>query len=227
MSESLWTEVDRYFETALLPHDAALEASLQTSAAAGLPEIAVSPSQGKLLHFLAVVHGARRILEVGTLGGYSGIWLARALPAGGRLITLEVNPHHAETARLNFARAGLGDRVEQHVGPAVDTLKRFETEGVAHFDFTFIDADKPNNLAYVKAALALSRPGALIVVDNVVREGAVVAADRDVSSEAVRRMTEWIGGEPRLSATVIQTVGSKGYDGFLIARVAAPKLERA
>jgi predicted O-methyltransferase YrrM len=226
MSEALWNEVDRYFESQLLARDSALEAALEASDAAGLPEIAVSPSQGKLLHLLAVVHGATRILEVGTLGGYSGIWLARALPAGGRLVTLELNPHHAETARSNFARAGLTDRVEQHVGPALYTLTRFEAERIAPFDLTFIDADKPNNLPYVQAALALSRPGALIVVDNVVREGAVVSANPDASSAAVRRMTEWIGREPRLSATVIQTVGSKGHDGFLVARVSSLRISR-
>jgi len=219
MSEALWNEVDRYFESQLLAPDAALEAALKASVAAGLPEIAVSPSQGKLLHLLAIVHGAVRILEIGTLGGYSGIWLARALPAAGRLVTLELNPHHAATARSNFARAGLTDRVEQHVGPALETLTRFEAERIAPFDLTFIDADKPNNLPYVQAALALSHPGALIVVDNVVREGAVVSANPDAASAAVRRMTEWIGREPRLSATVIQTVGSKGHDGFLVARV--------
>jgi len=156
---------------------------------------------------------------VGTLGGYSGTWLARALPPVGRLVTLEVNPHHAEVARQNFVRAGVAGRVDLHVGPALETLARFQAERLAPFDLTFIDADKVNNLGYVQVALALSRPGALIVVDNVVRDGVIVAKDRDAAAEAVRRMTEWIGREPRLSATVIQTVGTKCYDGFLLARV--------
>jgi predicted O-methyltransferase YrrM len=174
-----------------------------------------------LLQLLALAQGARRILEVGTLGGFSTLWLARALPSDGRLVTLEMEPRHAEVARGNFVRAGLADRIELYVGAALDTLARLHAERVAPFDFVFIDADKPNNLAYVQAALNLSRLGTLIVVDNVVREGAVVASRRDGAAEGVRRMAEWIRHEPRLGATVIQTVGAKGHDGFLLARVQA------
>jgi predicted O-methyltransferase YrrM len=219
MSDSIWSSVEEYFERQLLPADPVLEAALEASAAAGLPPIQVSASQGKLLHLLALAHGSRRILEVGTLGGYSTLWLARALPSDGRLITLELEPRHAEVARGNFARAGLAERIELHVGPALATLTRLQAEHVSPFDFVFIDADKPNNLAYVQAALEMSRAGTLIVVDNVVRKGAVIAKRRDAAGEGVRRMADWIGREPRLSATVIQTVGDKGYDGFLLARV--------
>jgi predicted O-methyltransferase YrrM len=158
-------------------------------------------------------------LEIGTLGGYSALWLARALPADGKLVTLELDPHHAEVARRNFLHAGVAERIELHVGPALDTLARLRTQRIAPFDLVFIDADKANNLSYVQAALELSRIGTLIMVDNVVREGKVVARERDAAAESVRRMVAWIGGEARLSATVIQTVGEKGYDGFLLARV--------
>jgi predicted O-methyltransferase YrrM len=219
MSDPIWSSVEEYFESQLLPSDPVLEAALEASAAAGLPPIQVSASQGKLLHLLALAHGSRRILEVGTLGGYSTLWLARALPSDGHLITLELEPRHAEVARRNFARAGLAERIELHVGPALATLTRLRTEQMAPFDFVFIDADKPNNLGYVQAALEMSRAGTLIVVDNVVRKGAVIAKRRDAAGEGVRRMADWIGREPRLSATVIQTVGDKGYDGFLLARV--------
>ena len=219
MSDPTWSSVEEYFESRLLPSDPALEAALEAGVAAGLPQIQVSGSQGKLLHLLALAHGSRRILEVGTLGGYSTLWLARALPSDGRLVTLELEPRHAEVARGNFVRAGLAERIELHVGPALTTLTRLREEQAAPFDFVFIDADKPNNLGYVQAALDMSRVGGLIVVDNVVRKGAVVANQRDAASEGVRRMTDWISQEPRLSATVIQTVGDKGYDGFLLARV--------
>ena len=221
MSDKTWSAVEAYFEEQLIPSDPALEAALQASSAAGLPAIQVSASQGKLLHLLALAQGARRILEVGTLGGFSTLWLARALPADGHLVTLELEPRHAEVARGNFVRAGLAECIELHVGPALDTLAQLRAERVAPFDFVFIDADKPNNLGYVQAALDLSRVGTLIVVDNVVREGAVVARRRDAAAEGVRRMADWIRREPRLSATVIQTVGAKGYDGFLLARVQA------
>jgi predicted O-methyltransferase YrrM len=221
MSDKTWSAVDAYFEEQLIPADPALEAALQASEAAGLPSIQVPPSQGKLLQLLALAQGARRILEVGTLGGFSTLWLARALPSDGHLVTLELEPRHAEVARGNFVRAGLADRIELHVGRALDTLAQLRAERVAPFDFVFIDADKPNNLGYVQAALNLSRVGTLIVIDNVVREGAVVARRRDAAAEGVRRMAEWIRHEPRLSATVIQTVGAKGYDGFLLARVQA------
>jgi predicted O-methyltransferase YrrM len=219
MTEQLWGDIDEYFEQALLGEDTVLADVLAASTAAGLPSINVSPLQGKLLHLLATAQGAARILEVGTLGGYSGIWLARALRLPGKLITLEVNPRHAEVARQSFARAGVADRVELHVAPALETLERLRAERGALFDLVFIDADKPNNLNYVQAALALSRPGTLIVVDNVVRGGAVLRADSDASADGVRRMTQWIAQEPRLSTTVIQTVGHKGHDGFLLARV--------
>jgi predicted O-methyltransferase YrrM len=219
MSDPTWSSVEEYFESRLLPSDPLLEAALEASAAAGLPPIQVSASQGKLLHLLALAHGSRRILEVGTLGGYSTLWLARALPPDGHLITLELEPRHAEVARGNIARAGLAERIELRIGPALATLTRLRAEQVAPFDFVFIDADKPNNLGYVQAALEMSRAGTLIVVDNVVRKGAVIAQRRDAAGEGVRRMADWIGREPRLSATVIQTVGDKGYDGFLLARV--------
>ena len=219
MSDITWSSVEEYFESRLLPSDPVLAAALKASAAAGLPPIQVSASQGKLLHLLALAHGSRRILEVGTLGGYSTLWLARALPSDGRLITLELEPHHAEVARRNFARAGLTERIELRVGPALAALTRLREEQAAPFDFVFIDADKPNNLAYVQAAFDMSRAGTLIVVDNVVRGGGVVAKHRDAAGEGVRRMADWIGRQPRLAATVIQTVGNKGYDGFLLARV--------
>ena len=221
MSDKTWSAVEAYFEEQLIPSDPALEAALQASKAAGLPSIQVSASQGKLLHLLALAQGARRILEVGTLGGFSTLWLARALPSDGHLVTLELEPRHAEVARGNFVRAGLAECIELHVGPALDTLAQLRAERVAPFDFVFIDADKPNNLGHVQAALDLSRVGTLIVVDNIVREGAVVARRRDAAAEGVRRMADWIRREPRLSATVIQTVGAKGYDGFLLARVQA------
>jgi predicted O-methyltransferase YrrM len=226
MNDETWSAVDAYFEQQLIPSDTTLEMSLQASEAAGLPSIQVSASQGKFLHLLALAQGALRILEVGTLGGFSTLWLVRALPADGHLVTLEVEPWHAEVARGNFARAGAAERIELKVGPALETLARLRAEHVAPFDFVFIDADKPNNLGYVQAALHLSRVGTLIVVDNVVREGAVVAQSHDAAAEGVRRMTEWIRHEPRLSATVIQTVGVKGYDGFLLARVqAGPRID--
>jgi predicted O-methyltransferase YrrM len=222
MSQEQWTAVDRYLANLLAPPDPALEAALQASAAAGLPPISVSPTQGKLLHLLARVQGARAILEVGTLGGYSTIWLARALPPGGRLVTLEADPGHAAVARANLARAGLADVVELRLGPALETLPRLAAEGRGPFDLTFIDADKPAYPDYLAWALRLSRRGSLIVADNVVRGGAV--ADRaaaDPRVRAVRRFNELLAAEPRVSATVIQTVGSKGYDGFAVALVTA------
>ena len=222
MSDKTWSAVDAYFEGELIASDAMLAAALRTSKAAGLPSIQVSAAQGKLLQLLAQTQSARRILEVGTLGGYSTLWLMRGLPANGRLVTLELDPRHAEVARRNFVDAGVAERIELHVGPALESLARMRTQSVAPFDLIFIDADKPNNLGYVQAALAMSRVGSLILVDNVVRGGAVVAEQRDAGAEGVRRMTEWMSREPRLSATVIQTVGDKGYDGFLLARVQAP-----
>jgi predicted O-methyltransferase YrrM len=220
MTEELWTAVDRYLGDLLAPGDPALEEALVASATAGLPAINVSPVQGKLLHLLARAIGARNILEVGTLGGYSTIWLARALPEGGRLISLEADPRHAEVARANIARAGLQAIVEVRLGMALDTLPGLAAERTEPFDFVFIDADKPNNEAYFDWALKLSRPGSIIVVDNVVREGEVIDADSDSSTvQGVRRLLERLAAEPRVGATAIQTVGAKGYDGFAIALV--------
>jgi predicted O-methyltransferase YrrM len=215
-----WSEVDSYFARTLIGSDPVLEEALATNAAAGLPSIDVSAPQGKLIHLLARMSGARKALEIGTLGGYSTIWLARALPDEGRLITLEVSAKHAEIARRNVARAGLGDKVEIRTGAALATLPRLEAEGLGPFDFVFIDADKTNNAAYLEWALRLSRQGTVIVVDNVVREGGIVeAASRDPDVIGVRRMFELMAREPRLSATAIQTVGAKGWDGFALAVV--------
>ena len=220
MTPAQWDAVDRYLADLFAPPDPALAATLAANAVAGLPPYDVSPTQGKLLMLLAQTQQARAILEIGTLGGYSTIWLARALPAGGRLITLEADPNHAEVARANIARAGLGDLVEVRLGRALDMLPRIASEGRGPFDLTFIDADKPNNPEYFVWALRLSRPGSLIIADNVVREGAVAdAASGDASARGVRRFLDLMAAERRVSATVIQTVGSKGYDGFAIARV--------
>jgi predicted O-methyltransferase YrrM len=222
MTPEQWTAVDRYLTNVLVRPDAALEAALRDSDAAGLPPINVTPNQGKLLMLLAQVQGARAILEVGTLGGYSTIWLARALPPGGRLITLESEPRHAEVARANIARAGLADVVELRLGLALETLPQLAAEGRGPFDLIFVDADKPNIPAYFTWALKLSRRGSLIIVDNVVRKGAVIDADSDDPSvQGVRRFNEQLAAEPRVSATAIQTVGSKGYDGFALALVTA------
>ena len=222
MTQDRWTAVDEYIHERLIPHDDALEAALAASAAAGLPAIAVSPAQGKLLHLLACAHGARRILEVGTLGGYSTIWMARALPADGRLITLESDPKHAEVARANLARAGLAEMVEVRLGPALETLPAIAAEKPDPFDFFFIDADKASNPEYFDWALQLSRPGSLILVDNVVREGSVLeAASDDASIRGVRRLFDRLAAEPRVSATAIQIVGVKGWDGLAVARVLA------
>ncbi|WP_028401361.1 O-methyltransferase [Ectobacillus panaciterrae] len=215
-----WTAVDRYITDLLVLPDSALDAALQANAAADLPPIDVSPNQGALLQLLARVQGARTILEIGTLGGYSTIWLARALPADGHLITLEADPKHAEVARSNIAYAGLADVVELRIGPALETLPRLAVEGHGPFDLIFIDADKPNNPNYFAWALKLSRPGSLIICDNVVRGGAVIdAAIDDPRVQGVRDFYELLATEPRVSATAIQTVGSKGYDGFAIALV--------
>ncbi|MQA09295.1 MAG: methyltransferase [Pseudonocardiaceae bacterium] len=220
MTQELWTAVDRYFTDLLVPPDPALDAALEASAAAGLPAIAVAPNQGEFLRLLAQLHGARDILEIGTLGGYSTIWLGRALPPGGRLVTLEVDPRHAALARGNIARAGLADQVEILVGRAMDTLPQLADERHDPFDMIFIDADKPSYPDYFSWALRLSRPGSVIVVDNVVRHGAVIdEASDDPLVRGVRRLGEMIAAEPRVSATALQTVGTKGHDGFLLARV--------
>jgi len=223
VSQERWTEVDDYFEAALVGSDDVLEAVLRTSVEAGLPEHQVSPSQGKLLALLARLVGARRILEIGTLGGYSTIWLARALPEDGQVVTLEADASHARVARANFARAGLADRIELLEGPALGTLDRLQEEGAAPFDLVFVDADKPNNPAYLDHALRLTQVGSVLVFDNVVRDGAVVGGDgSDAKVEGIRRMTEQIAAEPRLSATALQTVGRKGWDGFALALVIEP-----
>jgi predicted O-methyltransferase YrrM len=211
-----WAEVDRYVADRLLGQDEVLTAALATNAAGGLPDIDVSPAQGRMLHLLARMAGARRILEVGTLGGYSTIELARALPDDGRLITLELDPHHAAVARTNIAQAGLADRVEVLVGPAADTLATLE----GPFDLIFIDADKPSNVTYLHEALRLSRPGTMIIVDNVIREGKVLdAASDDPRVTGTRALFDAIAAEPRLTATAVQTVGVKKWDGFVLAVV--------
>ncbi len=220
VNRDLWQAVDAYVSETIVGRDSALEAALKANAAAGLPSIDVSAPQGKLIHLMARMMGARKALEIGTLGGYSTIWLASALPDDGRLITLEWSARHAEVARRNVAHAGLGGKVEIRTGAALETLPKIEAEGLGPFDFVFIDADKENNAAYLEWALRLSRRGTAIVVDNVVRDGEVVdarSADSDVVG--VRRMFEMIAREPRLSATAIQTVGAKGWDGFALAIV--------
>jgi predicted O-methyltransferase YrrM len=227
MIEQQWDAVDRYINGHLLAPDPVLEAALADSDAEGLPAIAVTPNQGKLLHLFLRMVGARTVLELGTLGGYSTIWLARALPADGRLLSLEANPDYATLARANIARAGLGEIAEVRVGPALQTLPEIAAEGAGPFDAIFIDADKQNNPGYLEWALKLSRPGSLIVVDNVVRAGAILDPNgkdphggQDVI-HGVRRFYEMLAAEPRLSATAIQTVGSKGHDGFALALVDA------
>ena len=215
-----WAAVDDYIAEKLLREDAAFDDVLAANAAAGLPAIDVSPAQGKLLHLLAKAIGARRILEVGTLGGYSTIWLAHALPADGKLVTLEVDSHHAQVARDNLDRAGVADKVEVRVGPALDAFAVLVNEEIAPFDFVFIDADKQNNANYVQAAIVLSRPGTLIVVDNVVREVRVLdAQSEDAMIQGTRQLFDMLANEPRLDATAIQTVGLKNWDGFIIAVV--------
>ncbi len=219
-SEATWSAVDDFITDALIPPDEALAAALRDSDAAGLPAINVTPAQGRLLHILAQTQGAKSILEVGTLGGYSTIWLARALPAGGRLLTLEIDPTAAQVARANLVRAGLGDVVEVRVGRAIDSLRELVARKHAPFDLVFIDADKVSNPQYFRAALELTRSGSLIVVDNVVRGGAIVdESSHDANVRGTRELYEVMGVEPRVTATAIQTVGSKGYDGFALARV--------
>ena len=222
MEKETWTQVDRYMEGQLLGPDPVLEAALRDSDAAGLPSIHVSPSQGKLLQLLAQSMNARRILEIGTLAGYSTICLARALPPEGRLISLEYEQRHAAVARANIARAGLARIAEVRVGPALEQLPRLRAEGQDPFDLIFIDADKQGYPDYFAWALRLARRGTLIIADNVVRNGEVINANSsNAGVPGVRRFIELVASEPRVSATVVQTVGSKGYDGFLIARVNA------
>jgi predicted O-methyltransferase YrrM len=215
MSDDAWAKVDAFLNETLLGPDPVLDAALADSAAAGLPPINVAPNQGKMLMLLAQAAGARRILEVGTLGGYSTIWLARALPADGRLVTLEYSPKHAEVARANLARAGFAGQVEVRVGAASETLPALE----GPFDFIFIDADKPGYPDYFRRALKLSRPGTVIVTDNMIRAGKVADPQGDANAEGVRRMLELAAAEPRVDATAVQTVGAKGWDGFCLIRV--------
>jgi predicted O-methyltransferase YrrM len=220
MSQNQWTAIDDYFNSALAPPDPVLEAALACSEAAGLPPIAVAANQGKFLMLLAQTLGARRILEIGTLGGYSTIWLARALPADGRLISLELDPRHAEVARANIRRAALEGVAEVRTGRALSSLPTLAAENIGPFDLVFIDADKPSNPDYFDWALQLTRPGSLIVVDNVVRRGAVTdASSRDPNVLGVRRLVDLVAKETRVDAAAMQTVGDKGHDGFLIARV--------
>ena len=222
MSSHDWDGVDRYLGRTLVVDDPVLEAVLGASDEAGLPPIAVSPLQGRFLGLVARAVGARRILEVGTLGGYSAIWLARGLGDGGRLVTAELQPHHAEVARANLERAGLADRVEVRVGPAAQTLRALAREGAEPFDLVFIDADKSGYAEYFALVLDLVRVGAVIVADNVVRDGEVAdATSADEAVRGVRRFLERVGREPRVEATAIQTVGVKGYDGFAFVVVVA------
>lgn len=218
--QQIWVDVENYIAGHLIPHDDALETAREANTAAGLPAIDVAPPEGKFLHLMAKLAGARRILEIGTLGGYSTIWMARALPAAGQLITLELLPRHAEVAQANLERAGVADRVEIRVGPALESLQQLDREGVQPFDLIFIDADKGNNSNYLQWAIRFSRLGSLIIVDNVIRDGTVVDAENpDESTQGSRKLFEALSAEPRLTATALQTVGSKGYDGMAIALV--------
>jgi len=222
MNLEQWTAVDRYLADLLVPADPILEAALQASAEAGLPPIHVAPNQGKFLQLLVSLQGACHILEIGTLGGYSTIWLARGLAPGGRLLTLESDPGHAAVARKNITRAGLADRVELRPGLALDTLRQLVAEKRGPFDFIFIDADKPGYADYFTWALKLCRRGSCIVADNVIRDGAVMdPRHEDPRVQGIRRFHERLAAEPRVTATAIQTVGSKGYDGFILAMVTA------
>ncbi len=220
MSQQLWSAVDEYVEDQLLGRDPALEQALSSAEQAGLPSIAVTPAQGKLLHLLARTIGARSILELGTLGGYSSIWLARALPPEGRLVTLELSERYAEVARASIERAGVAALVDVRVGPALESLQLLRSSGEGPFDLVFIDADKQSTPEYFTQALELVRPGSLIVVDNVVRDGGLIDAQSvDPGVQGMRRFHELLTGESRVSATTIQTVGAKGYDGFTLALV--------
>lgn len=219
-AEAVWAQVDAYIEGELAADDAPLASALQRSRAADLPDIAVSPAQGRLLRILAASLRAERVLEIGTLGGYSTLHLARGLASPGRVVTLELEPRHAAVARANFEAAGLADRIDLRVGPALELLPVLAAEAPPPFDMVFIDANKPDNAAYFDWALRLTRPGAMIVVDNVVRRGHVLDLDGDANVQGVRRLMARVAAEPRVTATVIQTVGAKGYDGLLVATVA-------
>lgn len=220
MTQQVWDAVDRYFGDLLVREDAALQSAVEASAAAQLPAIQVSSAQGKLLHLLARVMGARNILEIGTLGGYSTIWLARALPEGGRVVTLEISPKHAEVARYNWARAGVAEKIELRLGKALDLLPQLAAEGRGPFDLAFIDANKSDMPEYFEWSLKLARPGTVIIADNVVRKGGVLDANtNDADIQGVRRFAEMAAKEKRVSATVLQTVNGKGYDGFAVLLV--------
>jgi len=223
MDHDLWTTVDDHLVTTLLDDDPVLDAALADSRAAGLPEIHVAPNQGKLLSLLVRIAGARRVLEVGTLGGYSTIWLGRGLPEGGTLVSLELEAGNAEVARANLERAGLGDRVEVRVGPAADTLAAMAEAGEEPFDLVFLDADKAGYPTYLARALDLSHPGTVIVADNVVRRGAVAdPGTTDPDAQGIRRFLADAAADPRLDATAVQTVGAKGHDGFALLVVTEP-----
>ena len=220
MDATLWSDVDRFFAHTLLPEDPAFEETLRAADAAGLPQIGVSPLQGMLVHLLVRAAGARRVLEIGSLAGYSTIWMARAVPEGGTVTTLELDPHHAEVARRNFERAGVAGVVDLRLGPALDSLAAIEKEGGGPFDLVFVDADKPTYPEYVRWALRLSRPGTLIVVDNVVIGGRILEpGPEDAVVVGTRGAMELMGAGERLLVTAVQTVGSKGYDGFAVALV--------
>jgi predicted O-methyltransferase YrrM len=220
MTQEVWEAVDKYFDKMLIPHDSTLDDALAAAAAAKLPAIQVSSVQGKLLQLLARIMGARNILEIGTLGGYSTIWMARALPEGGRIITLEADPKHAEVARKNFARAGVESKVELRLGKALDTLPKVAADGLGPFDMFFIDANKSNMPEYFEWSLKLARTGSVIIADNVVREGAVLdAKSKDDDIQGIRRFLEMVGKEKRVSGTAQQTVSTKNYDGFALVLV--------
>ena len=220
MSSRTWTAVDDYIVSSLFEKDPVLDAVLKANRDEGLPAIDVSAAQAKLLSLLVRIRGAKKVLEVGTLGGYSTIWMARGLPADGKVVTLELEPHHAKVARSNFERAGVSGKVDLRIGPALQSLAALVSENADPFDLIFIDADKPNNPNYLDWAMKLSRPGTVIVCDNVIRDGAVVKKNSgDVNVEGARAAFSFIGGEKRLDGTAIQTVGAKGYDGFAIAIV--------
>jgi len=220
MTKDVWEAVDKYFDEMLIPHDSALDDALAAASAENLPAIQVSSVQGKLLHLLARIMGARNILEIGTLGGYSTIWMARALPEGGRIITLEADPKHAEVAQKNFARAGVENKVELRLGKALDTLPKVAADGRDPFDMFFIDANKSNMPEYFEWSLKLARKGSVIIADNVVREGAVLdARSKDADIQGIRRFLEMVGKEKRVSGTALQTVSTKSYDGFALVLV--------